>query len=531
MRSAEIEQKKGTQSIKYLLLILTLPVLLYGCYIAIGGQKTGRVQLLLDTAEMSKTIMPTIEVDSYAITFFGGPVPQDALETSEANPVIELAVGTWDITVEGKDSEGKLVARGSVSGVTVSGGETTAVTVELTALSDASGTIDVTVSWPESEGIDGVDVTVDGAAVDVGTLSMGDPLTWIRYTEQKPSGSYRLRFELNSGTVVRAIVEEAVQVYDNLTSSETITLSEDDFTSAPQAPSSLVAEEGLGELELSWVDNSVVETGYVVERSIGDNLNYMVLDDTLLANTTGYTDVTAVMEQLYYYRVKAVNGFGESWYSDEVQGMVEVPEPGGGGVLSFSAVMVESMRVSWEKGTDNVSAQEELEYKVVMSDSDNISTVEEAETVGDGRQVVADWTQDLAMVEVTGLSPGTLYYFNVLVKDEAGNKAAYVSDSRETFAEGTLSFTITVRSPEDETITFDQTEDVVVAPDSILTVSIAETFDSYKWSLYGIDLSSQTSNSVDIDCQQLWPGVHHLTLFVEKNELLYSETLRFRIEN
>ena len=66
-------------------------------------------------------------------------------------------------------------------------------------------------------------------------------------------------------------------------------------------------------------------------------------------------------------------------------GTVEDPVTGGGGVLSFSDVTVESIQVSWQKGTDNVSAQGLLEYKVLMSLSDNIGTVEEAETAGEGR--------------------------------------------------------------------------------------------------------------------------------------------------
>ena len=142
-----------------------------------------------------------------------------------------------------------------------------------------------------------------------------------------------------------------------------------------------------------------------------------------------------------------------------------------------------------------------------------------------------DWSNDIVAVDAVGLVSGTLYYFNVLVRDEAGNKAAYASSSQQPHPAGYISFTITVTSPEDEPITFDQVEDVTVAPDAVLTVTISESFDSYQWIVYGLDLSSETSNSVEINCLDLWPGVHHLTVYVEKNGLLYSNTLRFRIEN
>ena len=44
------------------------------------------------------------------------------------------------------------------------------------------------------------------------------------------------------------------------------------------------------------------------------------------------------------------------------------------------------------------------------------------------------YAANIATKSVTGLSAGTTYYFNVIVQDEAGNKAAYTSNSRATEA-------------------------------------------------------------------------------------------------
>jgi hypothetical protein len=55
--------------------------------------------------------------------------------------------------------------------------------------------------------------------------------------------------------------------------------------------------------------------------------------------------------------------------------------------------------------------------------------------VGDAQAngtVARDWTLDVTTANATGLSSGTLYYFNVLVKDGAGNINAYVSGSQST---------------------------------------------------------------------------------------------------
>jgi hypothetical protein len=47
--------------------------------------------------------------------------------------------------------------------------------------------------------------------------------------------------------------------------------------------------------------------------------------------------------------------------------------------------------------------------------------------------VVQGWTADIA----TGLSAGTAYYFNVLVRNDVGNATAYASGVRSTSASGT----------------------------------------------------------------------------------------------
>ena len=47
------------------------------------------------------------------------------------------------------------------------------------------------------------------------------------------------------------------------------------------------------------------------------------------------------------------------------------------------------------------------------------------ETTGSGRSTIQDWAVDINTKDVTGLTVSTTYYFNVLVKDQAGNKTIY----------------------------------------------------------------------------------------------------------
>lgn len=71
-----------------------------GCFPAIEGLKTGMVRLVLDPDSMTKTILPNVSVDSYLILFENGQVAQASMKNTEVEPVIELAVGVWDITID-----------------------------------------------------------------------------------------------------------------------------------------------------------------------------------------------------------------------------------------------------------------------------------------------------------------------------------------------------------------------------------------------------------------------------------------------
>lgn len=99
------------------------------------------------------------------------------------------------------------------------------------------------------------------------------------------------------------------------------------------------------------------------------------------------------------------------------------------GTLSFTKVQAVKLDISWSKASDNVSAQTDLKYKIMMSSSNNISDMTGMETAGGGRTMVMDWTKDVNTYTVAGLTVNTTYYFNVIVQDLAGNKSIYSSGS------------------------------------------------------------------------------------------------------
>jgi len=85
----------------------------------------------------------------------------------------------------------------------------------------------------------------------------------------------------------------------------------------PHAPGALAATpQGIDRIHLAWVDRSMMETGFSIERRLEGEGNFSIIDGTLADETT-YRDVGLEMETTYEYRVKAYREVdGDVWVSD-----------------------------------------------------------------------------------------------------------------------------------------------------------------------------------------------------------------------
>lgn len=96
----------------------------------------------------------------------------------------------------------------------------------------------------------------------------------------------------------------------------------------PADPSGLTAMAvSDGRIDLSWTDNAVNETAYVVERSPDGSTGWAGLTSSLPADTTSYSDTGLSGGTTYYYRVKATNASGGSDYSNTASATTNVPAP------------------------------------------------------------------------------------------------------------------------------------------------------------------------------------------------------------
>jgi len=174
--------------------------------------------------------------------------------------------------------------------------------VDYFSFDTAAGQVSFTLSVPASNNLDGrlelrdaVDTLIASAAP---TNSFGATLS-----ATVPAGSFRVVVAShgNYGDV------------GQYTLSGTIALPQ----VPPAAPFALEATAASAtEVDLVWVDAATNESAYGVERST-DGQQWIVLTDSLPADSASFIDATAVGGTSYHYRVQAINATTTSAYSNE----------------------------------------------------------------------------------------------------------------------------------------------------------------------------------------------------------------------
>jgi hypothetical protein len=180
---------------------------------------------------------------------------------------------------------------------------------------------------------------------------------------------------------------------------------------APTAPGSLAAQAAsASEIQLSWADNSSNEDSFRVERSTGGGAFQEV--QNLPAGTTSVRISGLTASTGYSFRVRAVNGVGASAYSNTASATTSAATTGGTGApaapsnLAAQAVSTTDIQLTWQ---DNSTNEDNF---LIEKSTDGVSFTQFNMR---GANTTA--------FRVTGLTPGTAYWFRIRAKNTSGTSA------------------------------------------------------------------------------------------------------------
>jgi titin len=187
-------------------------------------------------------------------------------------------------------------------------------------------------------------------------------------------------------------------------------------TATPDAPTGLTATAtSCGSVSLTWTDNSINETSFVVERKL-EGESYTIIEGTLPANTNSYTDNTVEEGKKYYYKVKASNANGDSGYSNEVS-LTTPPcgfPPNVPSNLTATTLSETEIQLNFTDNSDNEDG-----FKL------------ERKEPGGSYELIAVLPSNTTSHRDTGLTPNTIYYYRVCAYNSYG-ASSYSNEANAT---------------------------------------------------------------------------------------------------
>lgn len=564
---------------KRLLSLVILVFTLFGCSTRVEKSKSGSIFFSIDNVN-ARTILPDvskINPAKYVLSFTGPDTMNNMELTNKNGSVPNIAIGTWKVDILAYDntdlSIAKIIAKGSKDNIIVESGKTTTANINIDLLQTAGvkGNTSLLLDWSfDSTVIDGFDGKIrnieESSYRSIANSNFTITSNSLKYVDNLESGFYILNINLKKGSDIKIPYWEVIHIYDNVDSSKEVVLKASDFTGIPSNPVSVDSEEVKGGIKLSWIDNNNIETGYVVER-YNPITNSWVVIATLPGGSEEYIDNSAPENVDNKYRVKAINDDGESSGTETGYIMWGKPIPGkpaGGknGETSSSNITHNSFDLTWTDATDSTPGSG-LKYKVVISESNNISSVSQTDipTSADGKTLVIDWSPMPGTMpfKIDSLKDNTTYYVNVLVKDSVGNISSYVEATGNPATilqvttlsgSGTLEVSITVNAIPDLNIVFQKgngepisNRDVLMG-NSPIALRTSQVYDSYIWIVENTDISltspagytitpktPATSEILTIGANTLDIGLRTITVICKKDDKSYSERISIIVGN
>ncbi|MBX2953731.1 MAG: fibronectin type III domain-containing protein [Leadbetterella sp.] len=172
------------------------------------------------------------------------------------------------------------------------------------------------------------------------------------------------------------------------------------YTSAPNAPYGLVAKRNGNGVDLTWVDDSIKEEKYIVEKSTDTDANYIKIAE-LGRDVTSFRDENVSAGKTYFYRVRAWNpAFEFSAYTAPAKIMIPAATAG----FAFDATVYpnpisETLNIKAE-GVNGTTS-----YRLRIFDPNNHLVLDKQITFGQ---------ENTASVAIRSLAPGA---YNMTLSD------------------------------------------------------------------------------------------------------------------
>jgi len=179
----------------------------------------------------------------------------------------------------------------------------------------------------------------------------------------------------------------------------------------PAPPSGLTATAASAtQINLSWTNNATNQTGFKLERS-PDGVTFTQIGTTG-AIITIYSDSPLAPLTLYYYRVRATNGAGDSAYSivASITTLADTNPPTAPSNLTATAASNTQINLSWTASTDNVGV---TGYQIQRCQGAGCTTFAQA------------GTSTTPSFPDTGLLASTSYSYQVRALDAANNSSGF----------------------------------------------------------------------------------------------------------
>jgi hypothetical protein len=189
-------------------------------------------------------------------------------------------------------------------------------------------------------------------------------------------------------------------------------------------PSNLTASVTGTTVALGWTSGGGTTSDFIVVYQLGGTAPTTCWSGSSMTSATNSISITGLTDGTQYsFRVCArSSGAAQVSSGITVSATPDGSAPTAGAFTASSSVTSAGFTLNWSAGTDALTVASSLAYRVCSgANAAAIDTVAEC----DGATTELAYATNILTLAISGKSPGTTYYYNVIVRDAAGNKTIY----------------------------------------------------------------------------------------------------------